>query len=290
MVVSHVTHVQHSPNTMFLKLSQTLRWPFTSTLEDPVDCSHFTYDHEKYFLDNKFRNKNLRLLYARNRGGEVACGLPSTMRNYQAQFEDGRTCTSTVEETASHKGLHVLMDNCEAADTLLPATIFTCVDSVRLMPSRDLLIVSQAASPQHNELFCWVFPKRPRSNFYLLSGNQCNDAARRRIQNKRLSPVINFGKSKSKETLDDGHQNQPPMSKAEGDDQTSPDYKQPPVNRRTKPPPPGANKTVKGTEGEEVVGGEEGEEDSSNPSPYVVIAAVLIFALFQIPCLCKSSS
>ncbi|ELU18697.1 hypothetical protein CAPTEDRAFT_218417 [Capitella teleta] len=269
---------QHSNNVMRLKMSQTLRWPFTSSIDEPIDCTHFTYDHERTFLDSKYRSKNARILLAKDEASAVSCQIPDAMRNFVATFKDGTECMgSTVQETADGNSMQVVLsDQCSAASQL-PSTLFSCMESVRTQ-YKDLVVVVQATNTAEDKLFCWVFPRRPRSVFYLLAGNECNEAVRRRIRNSRLDPLVTFSKRRLRDSNEESES--PPE---EGHlPEINPPSNTDPSDLRTKPPPVPANRTEDDLE---AVDG-----DGVNPAPYVVLATVLIFALFQIPCICKTSS
>jgi hypothetical protein len=211
--------------------------------------------------------------------------MPDSMRNFIATFKDGDECSgSIVQEAAGGRSIQVLLaDDCVAARQL-PASLFSCAESMRTQ-YRDLVIVARAMNADEDKIFCWVFPHRPRAEFYLLEGNDCNEAVRRRIRNSRFEPVVTFSKRRLRDSTvipdDDDDEEDSGLPKS-----SPPAYGHPSLGDGSRPDVFPANRTEENPR----EAGEEEQEGGINATPYVVLATVLIFALFQIPCMCKASS
>ena len=212
--------LKKSSAVMFFKLSKTLTWPLTSSPADPIDCTNFDFEHVTQDggdggQDGGFRERYFRLLFSAEKRDPVQCRLPSELTNYSVTLRDGTECIGSLTEAYPGNEFQVTLTGC-----LENATNFSyaCLESSRLLPSGDLLIVtgiasssSSSSSPRTSSNFsihCWVFPKSPQFLFYQIDGAQCNEASRGRLRQEVIVPVAVFSrfrrKSSNNEVMDDG--------------------------------------------------------------------------------------
>lgn len=191
--------------------------------------------------------------------------------------------------------------------------LFLCLKSSRISPTGDLVLVTRTGSPMDVVIHCWVSVTRG-AQLYWLDARHCNETLRRQIQRDRLSPIAVISKWSP-----DGARN---AAFADADDVT--DYVTADVTTTTRDsgrPPRLWTKTsdqrshsgegwlhrpLNASDAAEVALGKgngtsgtvrrkQGEkkdvqpEDEVAPNAFVIMAAVIIFALLQIPCLCTNA-
>lgn len=198
--------LKKSPAVMFFKLSRTITWPLTSSPANPIDCSNFDFDHAPEQTGDVFRDRYYRLLFSTERRNVTSCRLPADLNNYSVLLRDGTECRANVTETATGSDIVVsFASGCRLPENVANVTSFACIESSRLLPSGDLLIVtldpsSSSSSSLKVSVYCWIFPKNSQTVFYQINGALCNEASRGRLRHHDalLLPVAVFSKFRRK--------------------------------------------------------------------------------------------
>lgn len=313
--------LKKSPSVLYAKFSRAVLWPFNVTSVDMIDCRLFTFLPETGGgPSGLLPGKHFRLLYSQQPRQPVQCNLPVALYNLTLQFGDGSRCVRSSHVTESVAGTDVLLTvlGCHALGPL-PKT-FECILSFRATPTNDLTIVVRSVVPQtslpssvssslssssssslpgrlapstRGAIYCWVFPDDRPTQFYLYEGSNCNESARRDSHEKRpgttLSPASASAAAAAAAVI---------FSKTDFDASTIrttvPASR--PVLRRYQPNPSSSsslsswgnasNETFRWTN----AATENTDLASTNANPLVVLLAVVVFALFYLPCLFASAS
>ena len=184
---SCVEFKQQTSSILFMKISEEYKWPFTQTPEDPLDCRHFAYEDDTSVSANPFKTKYLNLLYLRT-SNTVTCDIPQDIANYKVNFNGGAQCTVSLVLNENQDGFSLELTNCPVSDM---ETSYACVDSSRMLPKRDQLVVTRSTS-NIDAVQCWVFSRRQANVFYLLDAKDCNESIRKRLNKDRLKYVAVF--------------------------------------------------------------------------------------------------
>ena len=266
--------LQKGTNTLFFGLSENQQWPFTDSVSDPIDCRSFEYTQDTSLYPNPFRGRRSKMLFSSSAQTPVPCGLPSDMHTFTVNLRDGSQCSSTLTENPDGTTLILTMSQCPE-NTLIQDTSFMCIESSRMLPNNDFLIITRTAR-NPGVAHCWIFPRKPHSTIYLVEGVHCNEETKKRIRKNRLKPLGIF--TKSPEHLiqdvspDDSREVTTITPPPSGDAVTTADRKV--LQNGTGPH---GNETKDSVDSEDV-----------NATPFVVIGAILFFAVLQIPCGCGS--
>ena len=74
-------------SVMYLKLSQTLTWPVTSSPTDPVDCSAFNYEYTDADVEvGGLRTRHFRLMFSKDKHDPVECHMPKNFSNVGVSY------------------------------------------------------------------------------------------------------------------------------------------------------------------------------------------------------------
>ncbi|KAK2150341.1 hypothetical protein LSH36_410g01007 [Paralvinella palmiformis] len=305
--------VQRSSSAiLFLQLSAERHWPITDTVTQPIDCSRFSYEGDTdSLIQNRYRSKHLRLLYSKSLDTGTTCNMPlSGSYNYTAKLSDHSRCSGRITISSSGASLSVVFSNCDmknAASHLVPER-HSCIESTRLFGS-DYIVVTRGFLDTE-QLYCWIFPKRSIDDFYLVKSAHCNDGTRRRITRGHFVPLASFSSDSGTQTgissLPIPVQSTPILTESSkgyvipiGDSPPMDSYP-PEVRSPTGGKSPVVDMTPSLTTGNRNTSSpKDGNKRNStsrpppNPatyaSPIVVVAAIIFFVIFQIPCLCKNS-
>ncbi len=273
---------------LFLRLSQSQLWPFTSTVQEPVDCSGFEYGSEYWDYSNKFRSKHFKMLYSRTKGRStsVRCTIPNGFEtSFVASFRNGQQCNCSLSETHSGTTLSLNISACPSSPL---HDAYTCVESSNLFSSKETMVITKTSTAA-TELNCWIFSRHPQKSVSILEAGHCNENVRRRLRKDRLTPLAVLaqprrlgqpGRSHTDVTTSRGRSLNPPSENSDISYTVLPDRNSSSVSWENR------NRTTD-RDNPESKGGKDTEEKGSDASPFVIIAAVLFFAIFQIPCLCK---
>lgn len=264
--------VQKSTSVMFFKLSESRTWPFANSPSDPMDCRHFAFQKDIAIKPNYYRNKLLRLLVAEE-GASVQCHLPGDLDDYTVRYPDGKRCRCSLAQSGQGTEISLRTHDCGARPI---DQYFTCLDSSRILPSHHLLLVTRTFG-RPEEILCWLFPRSEHRSFYLLSAEQCNEAAARRISKDRLKPLASFSKLRRTVRLG-GNATHPNMTVLPSASTPTPtvrtyDYT---ANADDRRPVVWDNATTVAP-----------STDSVGTKGFVVIVFIMLFFMVQIPCIMK---
>jgi hypothetical protein len=207
-----------STGLVFAQLSRTLVWPLTAKPDDPIDCSAFddgSFADDVTLYPNALRTSTYNLLVAGSPANEplqpVPCSWPADVPlNVSMRQGDGRSyCPATIRQRSSEL---VLVPSASCGSSA-GRRRFTCIESGRLLPGTDSVIVTRPAGDPStglaagtlSSLTCWIFPKRPTHEssrrqqqhqqvepmFYLVDAVDCNEAVRQRAR-KDFRPIATF--------------------------------------------------------------------------------------------------
>ena len=266
--------VQKSTSVMFFKLSESRTWPFANSPSDPMDCRHFGFQNDIAMTPNYYRSKLLRLLVV-DEGASVQCHLPAALDDYSVLYPDGKRCRCSLTQSGQGTEIGLRTHDCGARPI---DQYFTCLDSSRVLPSRHLLLVTRTFG-QPEELLCWLFPRSEQRSFYLLSAEQCNEAAARRISKNRLIPLASFTKMRRTGRV--------------GGNATNPDVTVQPSASTPRPTPSVRtyDYTVIADDRRPVdwdnVTTVSPSTESATTKGFVVVVFILLFLMVQIPCMMK---
>lgn len=282
--------LKKSSAVMFFKLSKTMTWPLTSSPADPIDCTNFDFEHVNQDgsggQDGGFRERYFRLLFSTEKRDPVQCRLPTELNNYSVTLRNGTECIGSLTEAYPGNEFHVTLTGCRENATNFS---YSCLESSRLLPSGDLLIVtgtpsSSGSSPRTSSnisIHCWVFPKSPQFLFYQIDGAQCNEVSRGRLRHEVIVPVAVFSRSRRKpkkgEIMDDGRVDvtvssqldSPEISSILNNNQVLLDEDRSAAgsDAKAKVTPSGETRST--------------NNHDVNPNPFILLCVVLTFALFQ---------
>ena len=271
--------VQKSPAVMFFKLSESRTWPFANSPEDPMDCRHFAFQKDVAISPNHYRSKLLRLLVA-DEGASVQCHLPGHLDDYSVRYPDGKRCRCSLAQSGQGTEISLRTHDCGARPI---DQYFTCLDSSRVLPSRHLLLVTRTFG-RPDEILCWLFPRGEHKSFYLLSADQCNEAAARRISKDRLEPLAAFSKMRRTARIG-GNATQPEVTVLPSATTPTPtptptertyDYTVIADDRRPVVPEVWDNSTTVAP-----------TTHSVSTKGFVVVVFIMLFLMVQIPCMMK---
>ena len=206
--------LQNSPAVLFFKLTASRRWPFVRRPDEALTCEQFTFgDPEPPRL---YRASRLRLLYA-PQPRTVPCALPSDVsdKRLTVATRNGTRCNASLATSPQGGEMRLVSDGCrgQLADRLL-----LCLESSRLLPSRDRVIVTQTFG-RSTEILCWVFPKRSKNVVHVLRAAQCDEAASRLLRRGELRPLatLAWGPEGWEPTTGSGEGRLPPLAVAPAD-------------------------------------------------------------------------
>ena len=267
-----------SSAVMFLQLSSERHWPFTNTISDPINCDNFEFKGDtNSLMPNRYRSKHYRLLYSKSLDTGTTCNMPlSGVTNYTVTLSDMTICTGRIRTSTSGSSVTVRLTQCNNRDSSVLRDIpreHTCVESSRLFNS-DLLVISRTDVEPY-QLYCWLFPKRTPDIFYMVQSAHCNDNTKRQISRGNLQPLAAFSNApvtqapvsvpsppRTIEIGDSVENTEPGDNSVTSTDNATRDY--------STVPPSHINPASYGT-------------------PIVVVAAIILFIVFQFPCMCKDS-
>ncbi len=280
--------LQKASSVLFMKISRSQNWPFTETVDQPVDCSTFEFDDDKSLVPNMFKSATYRLVYSRT-SNTVPCSLPGGLVDYSVTFRgtDELSCMGSLLPSGENSFV-AQFHNCGGVDTSAIATSYTCVESSSLLNNMQL-VVARAETGTPEQLYCWLFP-RGGGAFYLMAPDQCNESVRKKIRKgKALASFTNLRQAK---TGPHGGRPTPPTTtgllltrlapsttthRLSMDDRKS--------EEATVTPPPQQHPPI-------ATGNDTGAGfDAGSPyhaAPVVIIAAIMFFLIFQIPCNCRT--
>ena len=265
--------VQKSASVLFFKLSESRTWPFANSPSDPMDCRHFDFKKDIAITPNYYRNKLLRLLVAEE-AAAVHCHLPNDLDEYTVLYPDGKRCSCSLVQSGQGTEISLRIPDC---GTRPVDQYFTCLDSSRVLPSRSLLLVTRTFGLPE-QILCWLFPSSEGRSFYLLSAEQCNEAAARKIKKNRLRPLAEFSVV--------------PQSYRLGDNDTDDD-----VKVRSSAPTTRSTPTVR-TRGYTVLADDikpvlsdnttiPPSTESANAKGFFIVVCIMMLLMVQIPCMMK---
>jgi len=242
-----------------------------------MDCRHFAFQKDVAISPNYYRNKLLRLLVAEE-GASVQCHLPAHLDDYSVRYPDGKRCRCSLAQSGQGTEISLRTHDCGVRPI---DQYFTCLDSSRVLPSRHLLLVTRTFG-RPDEILCWLFPRGEHKSFYLLSADQCNEAAARRISKDRLEPLAAFSKMRRTARIGD-NATQPEVTVLPSATTPTPtptertyDYTVIADDRRPVVPEVSDNNTT-----------EAPSTHSVGTKGYVVIVFIMLFLMVQIPCMMK---
>lgn len=217
--------LRKSASVVFFKLSKAITWPLTSSPDEPIDCANFDFDHVTTMEEEEeqegegegegdvFRGRYYRLLVSTDRRNSTSCRLPSDLIDYGFRLRnddgDDDDCSANVTESVTGNEFDVSFSSGCNDDVTIANITFVCLESSRLLPSGDLLVVTTTtASPtltlptsNASVVHCWIFPRNiPHTLvFYQIDGAMCNEASRGRLRHEALLPMAVFTKFRRKE-------------------------------------------------------------------------------------------
>ena len=186
----------HNSSAMFVKISQTRTWPFTANPDVPLDCRSFSYEADQALYPNELRSEKVLLLFRSppvSFSQQAKCNLPtSQMREFVVQFRDGRQCLVEMRAEESDRLQFTMKHSCVTSDFVLESD-YLCLESVRLPPNNDLVVVTRAATVM-SQLLCWIFPRKLPSTIYLVDAVDCDETVRYRVRQETLQPLAVFAR------------------------------------------------------------------------------------------------
>lgn len=202
-----------------MRISQTRTWPFTPTPDTPLTCSRsFIYEDDVSLFPNELRASRMTLLYRPPVISQsmplVRCHLPlpvgggtgSRSSSFSSgertklfvRFRDGERCWVTIDTSADNTVISVVLQQPCIMNLFMLERQYLCLESIRLPPSNDLVIVARSAGA-HWHLVCWIFERKstalnltPFSTFYVVDAADCDDMTRQRISERLLQPLATF--------------------------------------------------------------------------------------------------
>ena len=280
--------LQKGTSTLFFQISESRAWPLTESPNQPIDCSQFNYEQGRLEHPNPYRTRHSKLLYSSNPHAQVPCGLPDYVKDFRVSLKTGTNCGSDLTENRASTALHLNLHGCNSSSGdggrnhhKLEGD-FTCLESSRLWAAGDLLIITRT-SHRSSEIYCWIFPKRLRSTFYLVEGRHCNEATKKRIRRRKFTPLATFSKPVKPSAVlpraQNGTEPEPPLVVAS-------------AGGGAVTPGDGSAVAVQADNNKSSVNStatQDKKQENVSSTPFVVVAAVVFFAVFQIPCACHSS-
>ena len=288
--------LKKSPSVMFFKLSQTLTWPLTSSPSDSIDCSSFSFDESPATdadeNNDGFRGRYFRLLFSKDQRDPVQCHLPKNLNNYNVAFRSGMECVGNLtSEAETATDFQLSLTGCPGNRT---EVTFTCLESSRLLPSGDLMIITKKKSFDNNTIHCWIFPKNPQFVFFQIDSSQCNEASRGRIRQEGVRPTAIFCRTRRTKTkAGDGFECETPdgptrMEASPGDLASIllDDNRMVLVDGQSVDRPEETKPTLKTIRS---AASPKDDHSQFSPNPAVVLAVVICFAVFQCIYFCRHS-